>query len=276
MSLAPAPRARRAAAFIRAAMAALTACSIVAATPASAVVIRDASGKFVLLPPAAPQPEYPRKEAEQMAGDCADRTASLTDMGYTRRELAGAALDLLMIAHENRATGETQDKNFASADSEFNFLISAALELERCMYEVDMIDLSIRALDSCEQLLKAVDRSDAYAGGLFKRNGITVSQWVRSLERFLPAAQSCRNKLGRCYNPNNESQTQALRALIRLEISLKFTSERKALLTINIPTCTKTMVKAGLDKPNRDDRPEIEYINMMAGDDFISVGGEGR
>lgn len=268
------PRARRAAAFIRAAMVALVA-SMALATTADAVIVRDKSGKYVILPPA-PAPEYTRKTAEEMASDCGARAGDPSRGGYTNRELTGAGLELAMVATQNRQSGVAQDERFSSADQEYESLNAAMGEIERCMFDNDMNRRAVHALDSCEALQKEVERTDYAASRLYRRDALTASQWIHALEQLLPGAQACRNKLGRCFNPNNKSQEKGLMALIQLQIALKMSSGRKAVLSLKMPTCTKTMRKAGLQNPDPNDRPELEYINMVEGDEFVSIGGETR
>ena len=250
--------------------------SLTAWPPANAVVIRDESGKLVTLPPAEPSPDLPRKTAEEMASDCGARPL-LDPSGptYSNREIAAAALSLLMIAAEARSSGKPVDPAYGTAESEINAMISAANELERCRYNNDAIDRASRAMDSCAALQEAVEKTDAAAASLARRDALTPSEWVKMLELFLPAAQACRNKLGRCFNPNRKSQSAAALALERLKVGLNLSSRQQASLQLHLPVCTKTNLRAGLDKP-RGAPVEIEYLNTMIGDEFVSVGGELR
>jgi hypothetical protein len=133
----------------------------------------------------------------------------------------------------------------------------------------------VHAFSSCQALLEEVEALDAAAQPLFEKGALSRSDWVRSLETFLPAANVCRRKLGLCYNPSNPTQTAAAYALMRLETSLRFTSEDQAMLNLKLPPCTRTMMDLKLYDP-KNGTEAIEYINMMVDDDFVSIGGELR
>ena len=246
------------------------------APPASACVLYDQMGRNICAKPKFDTSEMARKTFEQMAADCADVPITGSDHpSISDADLSKAILSLGLISNRIRAGGGVMDPDYGTPENELNALRGSIISLETCQYKKTIIDRAVRAFDSCQALMDEIEALDIAAQALYEKGGLSKSEWVRSLETFLPAAQACRRKLGQCFNPNSRSQTAAALALTRLEVSLRITSENQAKLNIKLPPCNRTMMRKELYDP-KNGTESLEYINTMVDDEFVSVGGETR
>lgn len=250
-------------------LAALLATLIATVSPAHAVCIPDRGGKCVMPPLRDPAPDLPRKSVEDIAGDCGaygllDPNAPI----YTSDELAAATVSIWREITSIRTKEQPTSAAYPSAEAEIAQLMAISNELQRCIYNNNAIDRMTRALDSCEALMDAVAETDRAAASLYRRQGISRGDWIKQLQLFLPAAQMCRNKLGRCYNPDNRSQAKAALVLMHYALTLKYTSQNKTELKLNLPACNKTQLRLGLDKP-KGPPVELDYLNAMIDSEFI-------
>lgn len=250
---------------------------LAAAPRAEACVLYDEFGRNLCAnKPKFDTSEAARKTFEQMASECANSPITGSDSPtYSNAELTKAIISLGLLTNRIRAGGGNIDPDYGSPEAEMNALQGTIAALEACQFKKTIIDRAVRAFDSCQALMDEIEALDVAAQPIFDKGGLTTAEWVRSLETFLPAAQSCRNKLGRCFNPKSPTQTAAALALMRLQISLKFTSKDQAKLNLKLPPCTRTMMNAK-DYDPKNGTEALEYINTIVDDEFISVDGETR
>ncbi len=255
---------------------ALVVAGLFAAPPAEACVLYDQFGRNICNPPKYDTSDMARKTFEQMAAKCATSPLDGPDaVAYSNAEFAKAILSLSLISNRIRAGGGVSDTDYGSSTEELDALKGMIRTLEACQYKKASLDRAVWAFDSCEALQQQIDALDEAAALLHEKGALSRSEWVRTLELLLPAAQACRKKLGRCFNPKSPTQYAAALALARFAVSLQFSSKNEAKLNIKLPACTRTMMDKNLWKPEKG-AEAIEYINTMVGDEFISIGGELR
>lgn len=251
---------------------ALVVVGLFAAPPAGACVLYDQFGRNICKPPRFDTSDMARQTFEKMAAECA---GSPDTASYSGAQITKAIVSLSLISNRIRAGGGVSDSKYGSPAEEMEAIQDMVRALEACKYKQESLDRAVWAFDNCEALQEQIEAIDEAAAPLVEKGTLSRNDWIRSLELLLPAAQACRKKLGRCFNPNNKSQSDAALALSRLAIALKFSSQNEANLNIKLPACTRTMMDKKLWDP-KNGTESIEYINKMVGDEFVSIGGELR
>lgn len=132
--------------------------------------------------------------------------------------------------------------------------ITAQIEvLQLCQLEEFARVLIPRAAASCAGLKWATDKLDGPAVTLRKRGVIMRSEWLKILESFLAAANTCRRSLGQCLNPYNERQKKDLLAFLNFVATVNLASDGLKVVKYDLPPCSKTMLEDGADELPSDD-----------------------
>ncbi|MFT3809051.1 MAG: hypothetical protein QM698_03975 [Micropepsaceae bacterium] len=171
-------------------------------------------------------------------------------------------------------SGGVLEGTTGSMSEQLTRLAGELLALNRCRFDMNARRGARFALASCISLknqMKTIDEDGRY---LRQKSLLTHRDLVAAIEGLLPAAQACRDKLGKCFNPNNKQQAEYAQILYALEYYIRDLTANRSLLKIYLPPCSKTY-KPKDQIPQAGDQEALVYVNTASGDPVFWSGVPG-
>lgn len=187
---------------------------------------------------------------------CKKNTDRFTDYQYTWYIMT--ALREIGMILMTRATLEGTD---GSPGEQLDRMMGELISLSQCQFDSHAQRAGRFALAGCISLKNQMWALDDEANYLVKKSRISPHDKVDGIEKLLPAVQACRDKLGKCYNPNNKQQAEWATSLFAFETYVRDISENQSRLELHLPACSKSMLEAGDDKPKPGDQRSITYLD---------------
>lgn len=191
------------------------------------------------------------------AGECVKDTDIFSDYEYTYY-----SMNLLREIGIMQMSGGVREGTVGDLDTQIAQLRDLNRSLNQCRFDRYSRHALERALNSCKGLVHELYALDSEAAFFMKKGWITKYDRMAGAEKLLPAVQACRDKLGKCYNPNSKTQVEWATSLFAAEAFFRDITNQKAALLLDLPPCSRTMLLAGDDKPDLNDMVYVGYANM--------------
>jgi hypothetical protein len=203
------------------------------------------------------------------AAICAKNPEQFTDYQYTWYIMSAMREQGLITM-----SGGVLEGTDGSLGEQLTRLAGELLALNRCRFDMQSKRAARLALSGCLALksqLKAIEEDGSY---LRKKSLLTHYDMVAAIEGLLPAAQACRDKLGKCFNPNNKQQAEYAQILYALEFYIRDLTKNQSLLKLYLPACSKTY-KPKDQIPQKGDQEALIYVNTAFGSPEFWTGVPG-
>ncbi len=218
-------------------------------------------------------PTYHQRRIDHMeAAEIASRDCITDDNQYSDDNYVFYIMTLIREMGMMRMSGGVLDGTVGTFDEQMGRMVEANRSLNQCRFRDESRRAAARALSGCKMLNRETNTIERESRRYLQEHTIQKGEFVNAIEMLLPAAQACRDKLGKCYNPESRQQREWAEALFAFEAYISAVTGGKGWissgyrdLSLDLPPCSRTMLDANDDKPDPKDRDYIVYVNTTFG-----------